>query len=54
MKSILFGFMLLSLGVYGQKKLTGVIKNKETNLGIDAVQIQIIETGDRTYSNLKG
>jgi iron complex outermembrane receptor protein len=54
MKSILLGFILLSFGVYGQKKLTGVIKNKETNFGIDAAQIQIIETGDRTYSNLKG
>ena len=46
--------MLLSFGVFGQKKLTGVIKNKDTDLGIEAAQVHIIETGDRTYSNLKG
>ena len=54
MKKIIFLFLLGSFGVLGQKRLTGVVKNKETKLGIDDAQIQILETGDRTFSNKEG
>ena len=54
MKKIIVLFLLCSFGVLGQKRLTGVVKNKETKIGIDDAQIQILETGDRTFSNKEG
>ena len=54
MNKIILGFILLSFGVFGQKKITGVIKNKDTKLVIEAAQIQILETGDRVFSDKNG
>jgi iron complex outermembrane receptor protein len=54
MNKIILGFILLSFGVFGQKKITGVIKSKETKLAIEAAQIQILETGDRVFSDKNG